>query len=95
VRAPAALLISLGAGGVDEDAPHHPRRHREEVRAVRPCDALQINKSQVRFVHEGRRLKAVAGPLTSHVFPGNRPQLALHPRHETVERFAIAPTPRE
>ena len=58
--AATALLIALRARGVHEDAPHQPRRHREEVRAVLPAHVPEVHQPQVGLVDERRRPAACA-----------------------------------
>ena len=89
----AALLIALRSRDVDEDTPHQPRGHRQEVSPVLPVDVLKIDQSEVRLVHERRRVQAVPGTFASHAASGDAPQLVVHERDQLVEGGLIARAP--
>ena len=63
----AALLVVPRPGEVDEHAAHQPGGHREEVRAILPLDAADIDQPKVDLVDERSGLEHVIGTLTSHV----------------------------
>ena len=48
------------SGNVDQDVPHQPGRHRQEVGAVLPTDVPPVQQADERFVHQGRCLKHMA-----------------------------------
>ena len=50
-----------------QNAPHQLGRNREEMRAILPLHPLIIHQAHVGFIDQGRRLEAVAGPLTFHI----------------------------
>ena len=76
---PTFLLIA-GPRRVDENPAHQPRRHGEEMRAVLPPHLSQLDQSQVRLVHERRRLQGVTASLTFHVTGGEPAQLLIDQR---------------
>ena len=78
---------------IDKDAPHHPRRHGEEVRTVLPADLLNVDQPQIGLVHQRRRLKAVAGALSGHEMPGDAVEFTVHERHQTPESVFVALSP--
>ena len=41
--ATASFLVALGASHIDQDSPHLPRRHREEVRTVLPGHPFRVS----------------------------------------------------
>ena len=84
----------MAARVVDEDAPHHRRRHREEVGAVAPLEAIDIDQPQIRFVDERRGLQRVAGAFGPHVVVRKAVQLVVHDRDERVAGGRILPGPR-
>jgi len=67
---------------IDQDASHQPRRHREEVTAVLPLHAAEIDEAKVGLVHKGRRLHRVPRALAAHVSAGELAQFRMHDRHE-------------
>ena len=77
VQRAAALLVLAGPGEVHEHAPHQARGHREEVRAVLPLDAPDINQPEVDLVDERRGARR-SGDFCRHSFlaPVNRPTLS-------------------
>ena len=79
---------------VDQDATHHFRRQREEVRAILPIGVTLVDESQVRFVDQSRRLQEVPRPLPPKA--GRRPtaEFLMNHTNQFVPRSEIAPTPR-
>ena len=59
----------------------------------RHCSPLMPGQAQVHLVDEGRGLQRVGGALAAHVVIGEAPQLVIHERHETVQRFGILSRP--
>jgi hypothetical protein len=80
---------------VDQDAAHETRRKREEVRAILPLNAPQIDQADERFVDQSRRLESVIAPLASELEPGETAKLLMDDWHQLVERNTIAAAPRE
>jgi len=75
---------------MSEDAPHQPRRHREEVCPVLPFHSLDVDQPQVRLVDERSGLKTVTGSLTPHMGSGNPVQLVVHERNQLVQGHLVA-----
>jgi hypothetical protein len=59
----------MGAGAIDQDAPHHLTRHPEELPTVLPHDPPLIDQSHIRLVHERRRLQRVPAAFAAQL-PG-------------------------
>jgi hypothetical protein len=78
---------------VDEDAAHHASGNRQEVRAILPWNVLGIDESQICFVDQRRRLKAVPGTLSCHAPSRDLVQLPLYERNQPVEGGLVALTP--
>src|SRR5206468_11193692 len=78
---------------VDENPPHQPRRHCEEVRAVLPLNPLHFNKPQICLVDECGRLQRVTAPLMEQVTRGKAAQLVVDERQQRVERVRFTPVP--
>ena len=93
-RTARALEVPAGARVIDEDAPHQPRGHREELRAISPPHAAHAREPQKRFVDERRRLQRMVAPFATHLPPRHAAQVAVHDRHERVERERVAVPPR-
>jgi hypothetical protein len=87
--APGQALSRL----VDQDAPHHPGRHRKKMRTVLPLHLPQVDQSKVGFIHEGRRLQYVTAALARHVLPRETPKLPMDKRHELVEGLPVSLSP--
>jgi hypothetical protein len=79
---------------IHQNLPHEARRNREEVRAVLPPHAAQVDKAQVRFVDKGGRRQRVVGPLRAQSTPRDSTEVLIHNRHESAVRGPIAPAPR-
>ena len=92
-RAAAALLRPFRAREVDEDPPHQPRGHGEEMRTVLPADASAFDKAQIDFVDERGRLEAVPGVLSRHLATSDPMQLVVDDRDQPVECRVIALSP--
>ena len=63
---------------IDQDAPHHLRRHAEEVRAILPVDAILAGESDVRLVDQGGGLQRVVWPFAAQI--GSRRAVAIRRR---------------
>jgi hypothetical protein len=81
------------ARGIDEDAAHHLRGDRKEVRAIAPGDALLSNQPQVRLVDECRRLECMVLPFVSQVRARSSSQFGIDDRHQVVARLHVATAP--
>lgn len=81
------------AGVIDEDATHHLRRYREEVRAILPGDAVLLHEPHEGLMHQRRWLKCVIGPLATQVRASPSLQFAVNDRHEIVARLLVAAAP--
>jgi hypothetical protein len=92
-RRPAAFLIALRSGRIDEDAPYQPRCHGEEVRAILPADVVHVEQTDVGLVDERRGLETVTYPLARHEVTRNPMQLGVDDRDQTLQRFVVAVAP--
>src|SRR6187401_1494739 len=50
--APGPLCHLVGTSTIDEDPPHHLRRHCEELRTVLPDGPILVNEVKVDLLHE-------------------------------------------
>ena len=91
---PASFLIALRSCDIDEDAPHQPRRHREEVRAVLPAYVLDVQQPDVGLVHERCGLQTVAHPFAGHTAARNPMQLRVDDGDQTLQRLVVPVAPR-
>ena len=89
----AALLILSRAGEVDEHPAHQAGGHREEVGAILPLDAADIDQPEVDLVDERGGLEHVVGTLAGHVPLGDPAQLVVYER-ERASRPPPASPPR-
>ena len=83
----------MGTGTIDEDAPHHHGRHREELRAVLPDGAILIDQAKVDLVHEGCRLQRLTGALAPKERRRSPSQLVVDSRHQLIPRLEVALVP--
>ena len=93
VQRPAAFLVVARAREVDEHAAHQPRGHREEVRAILPLDAPDINQPEVDLVDERGRLEHVVRTLAGHMPLGNATQLGVDERNQLFDCVAVPASP--
>lgn len=63
------------------------------MRAIPEADGFRVDQPQVRFVDESRRLKTVAGPLTSRTPLRDLVELVVDVRNQAVERRRVAMSP--
>jgi hypothetical protein len=78
---------------VNQDVPHQPGRHGQEVGTVLPTDALPVQQANERFVHEGRCLKQMIRTLAPEIPAGKPAKLRFDERHEFVESGTVAFSP--
>ena len=76
-----------------QNAPHQLGRNREEMGAILPLHALIIHQAHVGFIHQGRRLQAVAGALASHVAARQAVELVINDGGQPFERVPVAVAP--
>ena len=81
------------AGVIDQDAPHQPGGHREEVGAVLPFHLADVDQAQVRLVDERGRLERVPGALPAHLPVRETAQLLVHQGNQLLEGRFVARAP--
>jgi hypothetical protein len=91
---PTAFLRDPRSRGVDQNPPHDPGAHSEKMRAVLPLQLADLRQAKIRLVHEGGRLKRVAGALLPHVVGSQPPELFVDERRQAVQGRTIAAAPR-
>src|SRR2546422_4151662 len=62
----AAFFSLFRSSVVDQNVPHQIGGGRKEFRAIPETRILLFNKAQIRFMHQGRRLKCVIPTLVAH-----------------------------
>jgi hypothetical protein len=93
LQSPAALLGEPFPGVIDEDSPHHPGGHAEEVRPVAPLSLSLVNEPHVRFVDERRRLQRMTGWFSLHVAGRQATQVPVNERQQVLEGLPIPVAP--
>jgi hypothetical protein len=78
---------------VHENAPHDASGNRQEMRAVLPRNIFGVDQTQVGFIDERRRLKAVPGTLSCHAPSRDLVELLLDERNQLVEGGRVPLTP--
>ena len=84
----------MRAGMIHQNLPHQARGNREELRAVLPSHAAQVDEAQVRLVDEGGRSQRVVGPLRAQSPARDSTQILVHNSDEPAVRGPIALAPR-
>ena len=91
---PSPRLIALPrARGVDEDAPHHPRRGRKEVRAILPVNTAPVEQPQIGLLDELGWTPAAVPALVGQEPARDHTQVLVDDRREHRERVAVPLTP--
>src|SRR5437870_10412229 len=75
---------------VNQDLPHHSRRHTKEVSATFPVGSALSGKLQVGLVNQRRRLQSMNRSLALHVSMRDAAQLVIDQWGKTIERLSIA-----
>ena len=88
-----SLRVPLCASVIDQDPPHQPCGHSQEVCAILPVDPLHFDQSQVRLVHQRCRLKTVTGAFARHAAARDPCKLILNERHQLIQRRMVAAPP--
>jgi hypothetical protein len=78
---------------VDEQTPHHPGRHGEEVSAVAESRATQVHQLEVRLVNQRRGVQRRARIVMPKPEMGDAPQVVVQQGHELVQRFPVSLAP--
>ena len=78
---------------VHEDAPHQLRRRAKEMGTAGEPQRSETVQTQVRFVHQRRRLQRVLRPFVQEKTPGDAAKLVIHHRHQLLKRRFVAVPP--
>ena len=70
---------------LDEDLPHRPGGHGEEVLAVLPVDVMVTDELQVGLVHEFRRAEGDVLALPAELSVGKPPKLVVDRRQKLIQ----------
>jgi len=89
-RVAAALIGPPGPRVVDEQPPHHLRRHGEKMGPSLPVDALLLHQLQKGLVDERRRLQRVTVALVPHEGRRAPPQLVVDDGQKRLDSAPIA-----
>ena len=74
---------------VDEDAPHRHGRGRQEVDAIAPLDARDVDEAHVGLVDERCGDECMPVPLVLELAVSDAPELVVDEREDAVERLAV------
>ena len=93
LRAISAFHLNALARVFNQNAPHQLGRYREKVGAVLTLHAFMIHQAHVGFIHQRRRLEAVAGALVLHVTARQTAELVINDGRQFFQSalFAAAP----
>jgi len=83
----------VGPRVVHEDTAHHAGSDAEEVAAILPLDASLVDETQIRLVHQRRRLQRVIGPLAAKMGAGQPAQLVIDEREKLFLDGRVAAAP--
>ena len=84
VRHSGPALYVMTACMVDQDAPHHLGRHREEMGAILPFHALVVHQPHVGFIHQGGGLQGVPRAFALHVVVSQAAKLVINDRGQAL-----------
>jgi lysophospholipase L1-like esterase len=88
-----ALLITLRARGIHQNATHEARGHCKEMCAILPLDLLDFDQPEICLIDQRGRLKRVAGTLVAHMAPRQAAQFPMDEGQQAVERRYLTPAP--
>jgi len=94
-RVGAGLELVPRSRDVHEDTPHQLDGYGEKCARIPPLHAARIHEAEVRLVDQRNGVERVAGPPAGHVAMRQAAELAVHARHELVQRGLVALTPRK
>src|SRR5438876_6947662 len=92
-RMSSAFKTVLVARIVQQDTAHDLRRNAEKMRAILPMNLLLIDKPQVGFVYQSRRLQRVIAILAPHIAVRQAMQLPFDKRQQFIQGRLIAVPP--
>jgi hypothetical protein len=90
----SALHPATRTSGIDQNAPHHPRGRREEVRPVVPVDRSPIEQPEVRLLHQLGGLPAAIAALIRQDPACDVTELLLDEGRQSREGVLVTVTPR-
>ena len=88
-----SALDVVATSMIDQYAPHHLGRNREEMGAILPLHALVVHQAHVGFVHQGGRLERVAAALALHIAVSQAAEFVIHDGGQAVERALVSIAP--
>ena len=89
----ASLASRLAACVIDQDLPHQPRGHREEVGAILRPRSARSDQPQVGLMDQCRCLKRVAWSFLTEPRPGHPAQFFVDERQQLLERVSVPGPP--
>jgi hypothetical protein len=92
-RLPAALGEAAAAGVVHQDAPHHLRAQRQEVRAALAAKPPGTDQLEVGLVDQCRGFETKAGAPAPEVPVRDPPQRRIHEIDQVIQRLRVAVVP--
>jgi len=90
--AASALRVSMAAGVIHQDPPHHLRGYAIEMGAILPRNGL-FHQPQVRFMNQSCGGKCVPRSFLLKIPAGDAAQLVVNQRHQGFKRRPIALAP--
>jgi hypothetical protein len=78
---------------IDENPPHHLRRHAEEMRAILPGDPLLTDQPEIHLMDQCCRLQSVVPTLVAKVGGRSSSELSINERQQIVPRLQVTPPP--
>jgi hypothetical protein len=92
-RVAAALVRGAIACVIDQDPPHHHRRHPHELGTVLPVHPALIDQPEIRLVHECGGLQGMTGALADEKRACQPPQFVVHEWQHLFAPLLPAPVP--
>jgi hypothetical protein len=78
---------------VDQEASHHTRGHRKEMRAVSKAGLAYVDQLQIGVVNQGRRIQRLVWTLASQTLMREASKLLVYQWDEAIQRLSISLTP--
>jgi hypothetical protein len=83
----------MTAGIVDENLPHEPGGHREEMDAIISVERFLIHQPQVGFVNQRCALQSVTVSLAQEVTARDFTEFLVHEGDQAFERLLVSTFP--
>ena len=88
-----ALRRAPRPGLIDEQAPHHTRRHGQEMRPILESRQTNVYQLEIGVVDEGGRIERVGPLVAAQPLMRETAKFLVHQRNKTIQRLLIPLAP--